>query len=357
MTKIKKILSFPFRHKKLILFLLVVVGLIIFVLSPKQTAVIETEKIKRQDIVQSVSASGKIESETSVKLTFLIPGKLVAVNAKKGDPVQKGQVIAVLDQRSVQKNLENELRSYSLQRNTFDQTLDDNQDRTPEQALNDTMKRILQSNQYSLDQAVISVELQALANEQSVLVTPISGIVTQADVAVPGVNITTTTTYAIADPDHIVFKIDVDEADIGKVKPGIPVKINLEAFPDKTVDLTVTKIDFTSHESDNGANVYTVEAMFPDNSEQNYRIGMNGDAEIILSEKAEVLTVPIGSIVDDKYVYIKKDDKYEKRKVSFGVQSDIDREVTSGITEGEEVVLIPDEVATLQKNEKKFFFF
>lgn len=357
MTKIKTFLSFPFRHKKLAIVLIIVIAILWFVFAPKGAEPIETEKISKQDIVESITANGQVNSESSVSLNFLITGELVYVGAQKGDAVTAGQTIAMLDQRSVQKNLQNELADYSIQRNTFDETIYDNQNRTPEQALNDSMMRVLQTNQYSLEQAVISVELQSLANEQSVLTSPIDGVLIRADATVPGTNVATTTTYQVADPDSITFDIDVDETDIGKVKVGLPVEVTLEAYLDDPITLTIEEIDFASHESDNGANVYTVRARFPHNDDYKYRLGMNGDAEIVLSKKANVLTVPIGSIFDENYVYVKQGDTYEKRKVDFGIQSDVDIEVIDGVREGEEVVLIPDNVEEFLNNQKKFFFF
>lgn len=353
----KKILRFFWHRKKLSIGLLVIIGLILFFLLPKNSSNIETQKIEKQNIVQSVTTSGKIESETTVKLSFLAPGKLVYIGAKKGDFVKSGQTIASLDTRSVQKNLENNLRDYSKQRNTFDDTLENYQNRTPAQAINDDMKRILQNNQYDLEKAIISVELQSLAKEQSYLVSPIDGVITDSGAEVPGINIAVTNSYQIADPDHVKFVIEVDESDIGKVRMGMPVKVTLESFPDDPINLTVSNIDFTSHTSSNGGNVFDVEAQIPDNAEYKYRIGMTGDAEIITSEKKNVLTVPLGSIVDDKFVYIRNGQYFEKRKVVLGVQNDTDKEAIVGVHAGDEVAIAPDEAAKIQKSNKKFIFF
>jgi RND family efflux transporter MFP subunit len=358
MNRFKRIITYPKRHKKRALVILIIIVILSFVFAPKKQIPIEAQKVGRQNIIESVTASGSIASETSVTLNFLAGGKLTYVGAKKGDFVEAGQTIAALDQRTIQKNLETALRNYSLQRNAFDQLADDQNDHTPQDALNDEMKRILESNQYDLDKAVISVELQQLAREQAFLVSPIKGVVTKADAKVAGVNVTATAGFTIDDPEHVIFMAEVDEADIGKVSVGMPVEVVLESYPNDPITLTVTNIDFTSHTSSNGGNVFTVEAAFPDNLDHKYRIGMKGDAEIILSRKQSVLTVPLASIFDESYVYIKKGETYEKRKISLGAQSDIDVEVSAGIAEGNEVVLLPDEVDKfLKKNKKKYILF
>lgn len=318
------------------------IGVLTFFLWPKPPAEIETAKAKRMKIAQSITASGTVNSETTVSLSFLGGGKLTYLGAKKGDEVTAGQTIATLDQRTLKVNLASALEDYALQRNAFDQTNDNNQNRTPEGALNATMRRILENNQNDLDKAVNSVELQRLVMEQSILSSPINGVVIRADAEVPGVNISPTTVYTIADPYNLVFNIEVDEADIAKIVINQPINVTLEAFPASTISLTVTSIDFASHVSDSGANVYTVKASLP--LDGNYRIGMSGDAEIILDEKLNTLTVPLSSLIDDAHVYVKKDKTFEKRKITTGLQSDTDIEITKGLKEGELVALIPEDV-------------
>lgn len=353
----KKILHYFLSHKKLALFVLLIVGVLVFFLIPKSQGTIETQKVKRQDIIQSINASGKIESETTAVINFAAGGKVVYLGAKKGEFVKKGELIASLDTRTVQKNIEDDLKDYLKQRNEFDQTKDDNQGRLPEQALNDSMKRILQDNQYDLEKSVISVELQSLVKEQSYLFSPIDGVITQSDITVTGVNVLPTQTITVADPLNVVFLIEVDEADIGKIEKDMPVKLTLESYVDKPIDLVITDIDFTSHTSANGGIAFNVEARFADNSDYKYRIGMTGDAEIVVSESKDVISVPLGSVVDETHVYVKKDEVFEKRKVDLGIQNDTDVEIKNGLSVGEEVAILPDEVINLQKNKKQFIFF
>ena len=279
--------------------------------------------------------TGKVASESSVNLSFQIAGKLVYLPFKKGDTVSANQTIAVLDQRSVQKNVQDELLSYSKQRATFEQTLKDYNASKISDAVSDTIKRTLEKNQYDLEKAVLSLELDALVREQSFLITPISGILTRADISSTGVNAKTTDVFTVTDPNSLVFQIDVDEADIGSVTEGQTVDVTLDAFPNDALSLTVDKIDFVSHTTTSGGNAFTVEARLPENS--NYRVGMSGDADVIVDSQRGVLTVPSTSIVDDSFVYVKKGKYFEKRSIDLGLQSDTDVEVLSGLSEGEEI--------------------
>lgn len=335
-------LYFLKHHKRRLLLLIITLIILGVILWPRSVKQLETQAVKRGDIVESISATGTVNA-TSVDLTFLIPGKLVYLGVKKGDQVKKGQVIATIDQQTLQKNLETKLRDYSLKRNEFDQTQSDNLNRTPLEALNDDMKRILQDNQYDLDKAVISVELQDLAKQQSVLTTPIAGVVTQTDVTTAGVNIGLTTTFTVSDLTSTTFDIDIDEADIGKVNIGFPVKITLDAFPDQALNVTVQSIDFVAHATSTGGNVYTVQTTLPQNTKFVYRVGMNGDAEIITNKKQNVINIPISSVLDDTYVFVKTNRGFEKRTVKLGLINDTDAEIISGLNQGEEVALDPTE--------------
>jgi RND family efflux transporter MFP subunit len=354
MKRLRVILSYVLHHKKrsaIVFVILVVLGFVFF---PKSVTPLETAKVKRDKLVQSISATGTIDSETSVNLNFLTGGKLVYVGAKKGDEVKAGQTLAVLDQRTLQRNLQQTLREFSKQKNAFDTTQNAYQNHTPQDALNDSMRRILENNQYDLDKSVTSVELQQLTLEQSVLTTPVAGILVRADAQVAGVNIGATTTFTVADPANLIFKMDVDESDIGKITPGQTIDVSFDAFPEQTITLAVSEIDFISHKSDTGGNVYTVQAKLPDNADQRYRIGMSGDAQIVVDRRLSALIVPLGSVIDEKYVYVKTEKSFEKRKLKLGLINDTDAEIISGLKEGDEVAVDPEAAKQLVEKKSPF---
>ncbi|OGH02508.1 MAG: hypothetical protein A2798_02565 [Candidatus Levybacteria bacterium RIFCSPHIGHO2_01_FULL_37_17] len=338
----KKIRKFALAHKRLLVPVIIVILVTTFLLLPKNGQEILTEQVSKKDIAKTVSVTGDVDADTSVNLTFKTAGKLVYLGAKEGDFIEAYQTIATLDQQTALKSLKGSLLDYSIQRNTFESTQDTYQDRKPYQALNDEMKRILENNQYNLDKAINSVELQELSRRESILTTPIAGIVTRADVKVAGVNITTATTYTVTDPSSLNFKMEVDEADIGKVVDGQEVKITFDSFPDSEINLAIDSIDFVSHKTLSGGNAFYVKAQIQDPSK--YRVGMSGNADIIIDKRSSVLTVNISSIFDDNFVYVEKNGKFEKRKIKLGLESDIDAEVLSGLSLGEKVALDPNTV-------------
>lgn len=307
----------------------------------KTAAAITTAKVTRQNFSKTLSSSGKTKADTSVELKFQASGKLTWVGVKEGDTVSAHQTLATLDNREVQKNLEKALRSYSSERNDFEQTWRVTYDgKKPSDAFNDTVRRILEKNQWDLESSVLDVELKQLAVEFATLSTPIAGIVTRIDTPVAGVNITpATAVFAVADPKSLVFEATVDETDVGSLVTGQKAVITLDAFPEATYSGTITYISYISQQSSGGATVFPVKVSF--DQPENLRIGLNGDISIVTERRDDVLTIPTEAVREEKgesFVYKKIGNTYEKTAISTGAKNEDDIIVISGVAEGDYVV-------------------
>lgn len=307
----------------------------------RSVASVSTAKVKRGTFIKSISSSGKTKADKSADLKFQTSGKLAWVGVKEGDMVKAGQVIATLDNREVQKNLEKALRTYSSERNDYEQTWRVTYDgKQPNDAFNDTIKRILQKNQWDLDKAVLDVELQSLAVEFAALASPITGIVTHIDTPVAGVNITpASAVFSVADPKSLVFDANVDETEVGSLSMNQPAEIRLDAFSESTFSGKVSYISYASETSAGGATVFPVKIAFDE--PQNLRIGLNGDISIEVAREPDVLMVPIESIREDSdgtFVYRKTKTGYAKTRITTGQRNESSIVVTSGLSSGDTVV-------------------
>jgi len=339
---ISKIWKLAWEHKRISIPVLIALLVVGYILLPKSQKTILTETVKKQDVQKLVSVTGNVYADNSVNLAFGTAGTLAYLGVKTGDTVKAYQTIATLDQRTVQKNLQIALANYAEQRNTFDATEQSYGDTKSQQATSDQMRRILENNQYDLNKAVTSVELQDLVRQQSVLTTPIAGIVTRADVLAAGVNITPATTFTVTDPNSLGFKMEVDEADIGQIKVGQSVNVSLDSFPNDNLKLKVNRIDFVSHVTSSGGNAFYVEVTLP--MQNNYRVGMSGNADIIIDSRNNVIAIQSSDIFDNNYVYVKTAKGYAKRKLNLGLQSDTEAQVLSGLSEGDTVAIDPTSV-------------
>lgn len=333
------------RYWKVFLVIVILLGGIVFwakkTASEKTTASITTTKVIQRDFVKTLSSSGKTKAEKSVELKFQTSGKLAWVGVAEGDTISAYQAIASLDSREVQKNLEKALRDYSNERNDFEQTWRVTYDgKKPNDAFNDTVKRVLEKNQWDLEKAVLDVELKHLAVEFATLVSPIGGVVTHIDTPVAGINVTpATATFAVSDLTSLIFEANVDEVDVGGLTLGQSAMISLDAFPEATFSGRVSYISYVSETSSGGATVFPVKIAF--DVPQNLRIGLNGDITIETERRDEALMVPSEAVREDRdgtYVYKKIGKTFKKILVKTGPRNEDNVVILSGVNVGDLVV-------------------
>ena len=342
--KLTKFIKFLKARKLLTAFIVIVIIILSFTAYNKfvpkpPEKVYQLTTVKKTDLVQTIAASGKIQSETQVKLKFQTSGQLTWVGVKQGDYVQKWQAIASLDVRKLQKNLENELRDYSKERNDYEEAIQATYKNT---ALTETIKRILEKNQWDLEKAVLDVEIEDIALKYATLISPIDGIVINIDVPIAGVNITPTTAYfTVADPNNLVFEAEIDEADIGLITTNQSAELILDAFLDDPIPIAVDLIDFSASADSSGSTVFIVKFNLSNNGSRQFRLGMNGEVYITISEKQNVLTIPIEALIEDEIQEVKvvENGKVVEKQVTTGIFSDDFIEITSGLNESDTIVI------------------
>lgn len=332
-------INFIKKHKRFLIVLLIITVVIsVFFAIRRKPFTYKTTSVQKSSLSATVSASGKVVAKKEAKLHFQTLGRLAWVGVKEGDSVREWQAIASLDRRELEKNLIKTLRDYSKERNDFDQ---DRVETYKYVEFSKTVQRILEKNQWDLDKAVLDVEIKDIALQYSTLITPISGIVTDISTPVAGVNITASDTFSIVDPSSIIFEAEVDETDIGLINPGQQVTLSLDSYPDQKFIGSVSKIGFTAVTTSSGGTAFVVEISLPDNSNMQFKPGMNGDSDILLSEKQDVLTVPFESVLNEdgkNYVYILEMKKTVKKEVQIGIEGDSSIEIISGLNENEIII-------------------
>lgn len=338
------------HFSKFIIFLVLIIGLVsgirtLSAQSGKPTTVkYDSRKDKlvtptRQDITDQITLAGSISAGGVANLKFQNPGKLVWVGVKIGDKVKKWQAIAGLDQQQLRKSLQTQFNNYRTQFSQFWDT----QKTYKDMVISDTIQRILDRSNYSLDNSVINYEIADMAIKESTLVSPIAGVVVGVDQPVAGTNITpTSATFTIVDPNTIYFTSEVDEDTVTKIALGNSTTIKLDSFPDSPINAKVDYISFAPI-TGQSSTVYEVRFFLPvNNQDLKYRLGMNGDASIFLKKSTNAITIPIDAIYDDNsqsYVYLKSDKELVRQNITIGIETDTDVEVLSGLTGNETIVI------------------
>lgn len=144
----------------------------------------------------------------------------------------------------------------------------------------------------------------------------------------------------IADSGTLNLKVEIDELDIDGVKVGQSASVVFDAFEEETYEGTVEKI---SGVGSNVGGVTTYVVTIAMNGNAHLKDGMSATATITLDTKNDVLLVPVDAIetVDgQKYVEVTDGENTQQRAVTLGLINDEYAEVTEGLSEGENVVVI-----------------
>ena len=195
--------------------------------------------------------------------------------------------------------------------------------------------------QFSLNNAVLDVELQDITVKYANLWTPIEGFVTKADPKYAGINITSTTAeYDVVNPNSIYFSANADQTEVTKLKEGSTGELVLDPFPEEKISGAVKNISFMPKAGESGT-VYEVKFFFDkDNSGYRFRLGMTGDLSFVTAKKDDVLYLPIRFVLEKdskKYVTILKNGKKSQANVETGLETYDNIEITSGVSEGDTV--------------------
>ncbi|MBL7150521.1 efflux RND transporter periplasmic adaptor subunit [Candidatus Microgenomates bacterium] len=314
----------------------------------------KTTKVIKKDLIKTVSASGEVESKTEVTLKFQASGRLAWIGVKEGDKVKKWQAIASLDKRELEKTFQKYANDYLKERWDFEQTQEDYQETKERRLVTDAIQRILDEAQFDLNKAVLDYEIRDLAVKFATLFSPIDGIVTHVDASVTNVNITpATAAFIIADPDEMIFKANVDEVDIGNASEGQKAILTLDAYPEEEIEGEITQVSFSAVSTRGGGTAFPVKIRLPENKNLKFKIGMNGDIEIILEKKEDVLAVPLSAVMeknDKHYVFLVKNGIAKKQEIKTGLETDTEIEILEGINEKDE--LIAEKLSKIKEGQK-----
>lgn len=255
----------------------------------------------KQDIVNSVTATGTIEPVTSVDVGTQVSGVISKLYVDYNSVVKAGQVIAELDRT----NLMSELSSAQASLKSAQSELDyqkTNYERY--KALYD--KGLISANDF--EQARLSyVQAQQRTRQQkesvkkaqtnlgyATITSPIDGVVLSKEVEegqTVASSFSTPTLFKIArDLTDMRVIADVDEADIGDVKEGQRVTFTVDAFPDDTFEGQVTQV---RQEATTESNVVTYEVVISaPNDDLKLKPGLTANVVIFTMEAKDVLAVP-----------------------------------------------------------------
>ncbi len=293
----------------------------------KELYVYVTQPLEKGDLTMTVSATGYIEPVENVDVGTEVSGTIVAVYADYNDAVQKGQVLAKLDETKYQSTLKKteaalnaakaSLANMEAQYYQADATLTRNKSlrestngRLPSQSDwdRDWGNYMVAKAQVDNAKAQINQAKQALVSskydlERTTIYSPIDGIVLVRNID-PGQTVAasfqTPILFTLAkDLTKMELQASIDEADIAKVKAGQRATFSVDAYPEKRFEAYIKLVRVNS-EIVEGVVTYLA-VMDVNNSDLLLKPGMSADADIItetlsstfIVSKAALLYIPV----------------------------------------------------------------
>ena len=221
----------------------------------------------------------------------------------------------------------------------------------------DDLTEAIQSASETLQSAQISMENMQDTMNNYTITAPISGTIIEKDAKLGDAITSGSTLCMIYDLSYLEMEINVDELQISSLSVGQKVQITADAVQDKTYVGTVTRVSMKGNAS-GGTTTYPVSIQIDDID--GLRPGMNANAEIVVAEANNALTVPNAAVVRGNYVLVTKDspsaskaddtmdapEGYVYVPVKTGV-SDVDyTQIVSGLTENDTIAYDPCSVSS-----------
>jgi len=284
-----------------VILIAIVLAWFLFVRKPVAPVTVLTEKPTRGYIAQSVTATGKIEPEDTVMVGTQVSGILKNLYVDFNSKVKKGQLLAELDKSLLRAtldqfkgNLQNAESQLVLQKNNFSRQSQLYKAEAISKADYDNAVNALEVAKSSVASAQAQVRSAAKNLSYADIYSPIDGVVLNRNISVGqtvAASFSTPTLFIIAkDITKMQVQANVDEADIGDVKPGNRASFSVDAFINDQFAGTVKEIRLHPSVS---ANVVTYTTIInAPNNDMKLKPGMTANIIIYTKEVDSALLIP-----------------------------------------------------------------
>ena len=275
-------------------------------------------KVQAEDLQVSVREVGVVDPVTKVDVKSVVSGRVLSLSVREGAVVKSGDVLATIEpdvnqaqslsdvQASVREfdlKLQDAEREYTMQKALFDQGL---VGRDPFRAAEikrdqaaDNLRAAKMRYQIVEDRGI---PISGNASSQNARVTsPMSGVVIKKGVEL-GETVTSgvssfnagTVLFTVADLKSLIIRVNLNEVDIAKVHVGQPVRITLDAYPQKVF---TGKVSFVAPSAElvEKIKVFKVEVTLDELGDA-FRTGMSANVEILGEKRDKATSIPLEAL-------------------------------------------------------------
>ena len=325
----------------------------------KKEASVATEKAKNGSVSVLVEGPSVVEPYLSQSIRSKIGG-LIVQSPEEGDEFKKGDTVIRFDSTDVDKayrQAQLKLEQAKVNRDKAKDSLAKlkNDLLSKEKLLStgavskgevDSAKDAVSNAGYALKLAELAVTDSTLAvdtardsRNAAVVKAPFDGIVLSVNVGRGDLVSAGSLLATYADLSRVRLKAEVDEFDIGKVKPGLPVTIVSDALGDKKLRSKVERIS-PQAEVVNNISIFKISTVVS-NRDRKLMPGMSADISVLIrSDKGIVVpSKSVSTVRTRSYVKVLENGEVKTKKISIGANDGVNVAVLSGLEAGELVVI------------------
>lgn len=334
----------------------------------KSAIVYDTQTVITTSIERKTVVTGKVIPEDEVEIKPQIQGIIEALFVEEGDLVNTGDLLAKIKVVPNEQNLnsaEGRLANSRIVLKNAEIELNRNKDLyekgiLSKQNFDNVQLRFNQSKQdvsnaFSDLQITRSGSKGGAASANTNIRATVPGTVLEIPVeegfqVIASNSFNAGTTIAtIADLNKMIFEGKVDEAEVGKLRVGMPLEVNLGAIEDQALEAQLKFIAPKGNE-EQGAVQFIIEADLFLNDSIFVRAGYSANASLVLERKDSIMAIPEALLqfdreTEDPYVEVQTEDqKFERKDVEIGISDGVNVEIISGLT-------IEDQIKVWNKTE------
>ena len=320
-----------------------------------------TEEVGTTTLSETVTASGTLRAKKSQDLSFDVSGTVTKVLVEAGDTVKKGARLAKVDPTHLEAARTAASSAVTAAREALSEALESDADSTRVAALRSQLAAA-EADAEQAQEDVVDAVLRA----------PFAGTVTAVDLEVgdrvgsangsasgsggatggsagqmggagtgaAGSSSSTSGAIQLATTGRFAVDAEVSATDVEKVKEGLQAELSVNGV-EETVYGTVTDVGRLASASSSGSAVFDVTVEVT-GERTDLHAGTSTDLAIIVSKRTDVLSVSTRAVQRDDegtYVTVVEDGKQERRAVEVGQANGPSTEITSGLEEGETVLV------------------
>lgn len=348
-------------------------------------------EVRKGDLVETASASGKIEPDVQVEVKSRVAGQVIEVLVNEGDRVEAGQLLVRLDPVDAERQLasakvaksraladvqaakaslavaELETKNSEITSSVAEQSAElglgssdaarTAQHQTRVAGANVNLRRAqLAAAQGALASAELGVQDAERRSSETSIYAPISGTVLAVAVE-KGTLVSSaltnvsggTSVMTLADLSDLRIVASVDEASISRIALGQKVDISVDTYGDRVFKGVVERVSPLGIDT-SSVITFDVEIAVVDESAQLLRSGMSADIEIVTAEQKDALLVPLVAVQSAGKRRFVKLASGEERSIQTGSTDGTQMVVTKGLDEGDQVVAAAPPPASPQNN-------